>query len=148
MKNKRQEKILELISKKEIQTQDELLKLLSSEGHKVTQATVSRDIKELKLSKVAGKGGKYRYSGGMGVNEPESRFITLCSQNATSVDTAKNMSVIRCLSGTAGAVCAAIDHNNYPNVVGTIAGDDTILIIFKSDTEAAEFSKKAASIIS
>ena len=149
MKNKRQEKILELISGNEIQTQEELLKMLNDSGYNVTQATVSRDIKELKLVKVTTSNGKYRYSVGArsNSNEPESRFISMCEQNALSSDYAGNICVIRCLSGTANAICAAIDVAKS-DIVGTIAGDDTIFILFKTPLQAEDFCRHILRIIS
>ncbi|HNX14678.1 MAG TPA: arginine repressor [Oscillospiraceae bacterium] len=149
MKNKRQERILELIASKEIQTQDDLLKMLNDSGYNVTQATVSRDIKELKLVKVTTSNGKYRYSVGTrsNLNEPESRFISMCEQNAITSDFAGNICVIRCLSGTANAICAAMDVARN-DIVGTIAGDDTIFILFKTPQQAEDFSAHILRIIS
>jgi len=149
MKNKRQERILELIAANEIQTQDDLLKMLNDSGYNVTQATVSRDIKELKLVKVTTSNGKYRYNVGTrsNSNEPESRFISMCEQNAISSDFAGNICVIRCLSGTANAICAAMDVARS-DIVGTIAGDDTIFILFKTAQQAEDFSAHILRIIS
>ena len=125
------------------------MRMLNADGYNVTQATVSRDIKDLKLIKLSLANGKYRYStaGNGATREPETRFISLCSQNGISADFAENICVIKCMSGTANAICAAIDVHNYPNIVGTLAGDDTIFVLFKSDIEAEDFASKMNGII-
>ncbi|MCQ4022261.1 MULTISPECIES: arginine repressor [unclassified Ruminococcus] len=138
MKSKRQTKILELISTSEINTQDSLLAKLNECGFNVTQATVSRDIKELKLQKVVTSGGKYKYASASKV--PQSltgSFNSLFSGSVTSIDYAGNMIVLKTVSGMAQGVCAAMDAVEIDGVVGTIAGDDTIFVVARNDAQAA-----------
>lgn len=137
MKSKRQTKILELIKAYEISTQDELLSKLNDSGFTVTQATVSRDIRELKLQKVATSSGKYKYAAA--AKTPQSltgNFNALFSASVTSVDCAGNMIVLKTVSGMAQGVCAAMDAVEIDGVVGTIAGDDTIFVVAKNDVTA------------
>ncbi len=142
MKNKRQSKILQLVSSVDIQTQEELMTRLNDSGFNVTQATVSRDIKELKLIKVSGSNGKYRYSQSAKktADENGTRFLTLCRHSAVSSDFAGNICVVRCMSGSANALCAALDSVETSGLVGTIAGDDTIFALFRTPEEASAFS--------
>lgn len=138
MKKRRHEKILELIGSHSVDTQEELLRLLRQEGFEVTQATVSRDIKELRLVKAQTGSGKYRYTAPKdGSRDMSSRFFSLFSDNTVSVQSACNMVVIKCLTGMAQAVCAAMDSLHWEGIVGTLAGDDTIFVVMK-DPECAE----------
>ena len=125
MKKNRHDKILEIIEKHEIETQGELAQRLRDSGFKVTQATVSRDIREMGLVKVATAGGRQKYESARPVNEEENRFIRVLRDSVQSVDQAQNLLVIRTGSGMAMAAAAALDHLNFPEVVGCIAGDDT-----------------------
>lgn len=137
MKSRRHAKILEIIDEYPIETQDELLTRLKSEGYKATQATISRDIKDLRLVKTSGSDGKYRYmSASKSSTDIRSNFSTLFSSSVVSIAFAQNIVVIKTLSGMAQAVCAALDSIDYTAVVGTIAGDDTIFIACRS-TELA-----------
>ncbi|MGN0456574.1 MAG: arginine repressor [Acutalibacteraceae bacterium] len=138
MKSRRQSKILELINKNEINTQEGLLTKLVDSGFNVTQATVSRDIKELKLQKVVTSDGKYKYASAS--KAPQSltgSFNSLFSGSVTSVDYAGNMIVLKTVSGMAQGVCAAMDAVEIEGVVGTIAGDDTIFVVARNDSSAA-----------
>lgn len=138
MKSRRQSKILELINTSEINTQDGLLTRLNESGFNVTQATVSRDIKELKLQKVVTSDGKYKYISAS--KSPQSLtgiFNSLFSGSVTSVDCAGNMIVLKTVSGMAQGVCAAMDAVEIEGVVGTIAGDDTIFVVARSESSAA-----------
>ncbi|HCA04283.1 MAG TPA: arginine repressor [Ruminococcaceae bacterium] len=137
MKSGRHEKILDIISEYPIETQDELLKKLRESGYKATQATISRDIKELRLVKTLGSDGKYRYASVSSSSDMRSNFGSLFSGSAVSLDSAQNIVVIKTLSGMANAVCAALDSMDNTVVVGTIAGDDTIFIACRS-SEAAQ----------
>ena len=129
MKSMRHSKILEIVSKNSIETQDELLTLLRAEGYKATQATISRDIKDLRLIKALGPDGKYRYIAASSVSaDLRSNFTRMFSQSVVSVGRAQNMVIIKTLSGMANALCAAIDAGENSAIVGTIAGDDTIFI--------------------
>lgn len=137
MKNDRHEKILELVARREISTQDELLNMLRESGYNVTQATISRDIKQLRLVKTLSGGGKYIYT----VEKSESndlslKFDTLLSESAIRIDYVTNQVLIKCYSGLANAVCAALDTMHFDGIVGTLAGDDTILIIMRTQNDA------------
>ena len=138
MKLNRHAKILELIKQYPITTQEELLKRLEAEGYVVTQSTVSRDIKTLRLQKTHAIDGKQRYSAPTGI-QPDIRngFNGILSGSVTSVETAQNIVVVKTFSGMASAACAAIDSMNLENVVGSLAGDDTIFIACK-DNDSAE----------
>lgn len=139
MKTRRHTKILELVQEYDIETQDELLKYLREAGFDVTQATVSRDIKELRLAKILAPNGKYKYStGGEKTRDISSKFYSLFSDSVISVDAAQNMLVIKCLTGMAQAVCASMDAMYWQGFVGTLAGEDTIFIVCSSDATALE----------
>ena len=137
MKLSRQEKIIELISANDISTQDELSSLLNELGYKATQATISRDIKSLGLRKVPfGTGQKYalpaaRESG----NE---KYLRILNDGLVRLDQASNMVVIRTYSGMAMAVAAAVDELKLVQIVGSIAGDDTIMCACRSESDAAQ----------
>ncbi len=134
MKARRQTKILELIKDKRIETQEELLNELRNQGYNVTQATVSRDIKELKLIKIPVGDGNYKYA-----TAPQKSFaipletLSIFTSSVTSVDYSANIVVLRTNSGMAQAVCAAFDNVHRSGVVGTIAGDDTIFIATRGE---------------
>lgn len=137
MKQRRLDKILELIEQHDIGTQEELLSLLRKSGFNVTQATVSRDIKELRLVKTLSSKGEYIYSTAKSENNNlSSKFDTLLMESAIKIDYVFNQIVIKCYSGLANAVCAALDSQHFEGMVGTIAGDDTILIIMRSEQHA------------
>ena len=133
MKTKRQTKMLELIKKHDIETQEELSDYLQKEGYQVTQATVSRDIRELKLTKVAMSNGRQKYAALTEANEDLSEKYTRVFRDAfVSMDMAQNMLVIKTVSGMAMAVAAAIDAMHLHEIVGCIAGDDTIMCAVRS----------------
>ncbi|MCR4590776.1 MAG: arginine repressor [Lachnospiraceae bacterium] len=137
MKKKRQEMILSLIGERDIDTQDGLCEALKQAGFDVTQATVSRDIKELKISKVALENGGQRYVSGIQGKKPDDeRNVTILREAAASLEVAGNLLVIKTLSGMAMAVAAAVDGMNLPEIVGCIAGDDTIMCAIKTAGEA------------
>ena len=137
MKSSRHSKILEIINEYPIETQDELLSRLKTEGYKVTQATISRDIKDLRLVKTLGSDGKYRYTGAQASSsEIRSNFDQLFLSSVVSMDLAQNIVVIKTLSGMANAVCAALDSTGNNAIVGTIAGDDTIFVACRTDEHA------------
>lgn len=133
MKYSRHSKILEIINKYEIETQEDLAKTLCSNGFNVTQATVSRDIKELRLIKVLTKEGRYKYAT---LKQHETsiseRFKKLFRDSVISIDYAGNMIVIKTLVGAASAAAAALDALNLKDVVGSIAGDDTIFVLIRN----------------
>ena len=133
MKTKRQTKMLELIKKHDIETQEELSDYLQKEGYQVTQATVSRDIRELKLTKVAMSNGRQKYAALTEANEDLSEKYTRVFRDAfVSMDLAQNILVIKTVSGMAMAVAAAIDAMHLHEIVGCIAGDDTIMCAVRS----------------
>ena len=133
MKTKRQTKMLELIKKHDIETQEELSDYLQKEGYQVTQATVSRDIRELKLTKVAMSNGRQKYAALTEANEDLSEKYTRVFRDAfVSMDMAQNILVIKTVSGMAMAVAAALDAMHLHEIVGCIAGDDTIMCAVRS----------------
>ena len=133
MKTKRQTKMLELIKKHDIETQEELSDYLQKEGYQVTQATVSRDLRELKLTKVAMSNGRQKYAALTEANEDLSEKYTRVFRDAfVSMDMAQNILVIKTVSGMAMAVAAAIDAMHLHEIVGCIAGDDTIMCAVRS----------------
>nr|WP_317412213.1 arginine repressor [uncultured Solibaculum sp.] len=137
MKAKRHAKILELIQQRPIDTQEELLKSLKEYGYDVTQATVSRDIKELRLIKSLDRAGRYRYSSAkQDMDGISSKFHSLFADAVISIDYAQNILVVKCFSGMANAACAALDSMHWEGVVGTLSGDDTFLIICRSESHA------------
>lgn len=137
MKKRRHKLILELIEQFDIGTQEELLAMLRERGYDVTQATVSRDVKELRLLKALGANGVYKYSvEKVKDNGYTGMFDALFQSAMTKVDYAGNICVIKCSPGLAGAACATIDAMNVSEVVGTIAGDDTIFMLCRTDDEA------------
>lgn len=136
MKSKRHAKILEIIRKYDVETQEELSELLEEEGFQVTQATVSRDIRELKLTKVSMNNGRQKYAA---LSEPaedlSEKYIRVLKDGFASMDMAQNILVVRTVSGMAMAVAAALDAMNFHEIVGTIAGDDTIMCAVRSVEE-------------
>lgn len=150
MKNKRQELILKLVSENTVSTQEELQKLLTENGCSVTQATVSRDINELALIKVCTSTGLYKYSV-PNLNrfsaEDNSSFFSILNDGVVSVDYAMNTVVVKCHTGMAQAVCAKLDKTGIENVVGTLAGDDTIFILMRTERDAARLLKELEMVI-
>lgn len=137
MKTKRHAKILEIVRSRAVNTQEELLDLLRQEGYSVTQATVSRDIKELRLVKTLDSDGVYRYAASKAESDNMSgQFNTLFSDAVRAVDYAGNLVVVRCLPGMAQAVCASMDATPWKNIVGTLAGEDTFVCILKTEDQA------------
>ena len=148
MKSRRHAKILDIIAEYPIERQDELLTRLKDEGYKATQATISRDIKDLRLVKTLGSDGKYRYvSAAKNSTDIRSNFSSLFASSVNSIDFAQNIVVIKTLSGMAQAVCAALDSNDYKAVVGTIAGDDTIFIACRSSQLAVNLTEELKKLI-
>ena len=141
MKSKRHEKILELIRDNDIETQEQLLQQLQECGFNTTQATISRDIKQLRIIKELGPNGTYRYSASAKPVEHafSSKLNIIFSQCVTSVDYAQNIIVIKTLPGLASAACSALDSMRIDTLVGTLAGDDTAFLLMKDNTSADEF---------
>ena len=137
MKTVRQVAILDIIEKQEIETQEELASALNARGIRVTQATVSRDIKELRLLKVLTPSGKYKYAtGDQADNNLTDRFIRMLAESLLSVSSANNLIVVKTLSGSANVAAEALDSMHWPEVLGTLAGDNTVLLIIRSNEEA------------
>ncbi len=136
MKTVRQVAILDIIEKQEIETQEELASALNARGIRVTQATVSRDIKELRLLKVLTPSGKYKYAtGDQADNNLTDRFIRMLAESLLSVSSANNLIVVKTLSGSANVAAEALDSMHWPEVLGTRAGDNTVLMIIRSNEE-------------
>ena len=141
MKTTRHNKILELINKYQITTQEELIEHLREEGYDVTQSTVSRDIKQLRLTKTLMPEGKYRYQASPSTEKgAKNNFGTIFSSSVISIEEAMNIVVLKTFSGMAQAACAALDMMSFDFIVGTLAGDDTIIVVCKD----AETAKKCA----
>ena len=141
MKYKRHSLILELIQKENIETQEELSERLKEKGLDVTQATISRDIKELRLIKILNDKGTYKYAltaNEVNENANASRLYSIIKEGITKINYAGNMIVIKCYAGMAQAACAAIDSLQINGVVGTLAGEDTIFIVAVSEAVALE----------
>ncbi len=142
MKNKRQEKILEIISSSDIETQESLLDRLREAGYDVTQATVSRDIRELQLIKVTSKGG-YKYAQRETEETRQSaKYVNILRETVISVENANNMIVIKTYSGMAQAAAAAIDALLSDSLLGCIAGDDTIFAVAHTSNSAVSIVKQ------
>ena len=138
MKQKRQEKILEVISNYDVDTQVRLMELLKESGFSATQATLSRDIRELRLVKVMTDTGIYKYDVPTQekVTEMSTKFRSIFSEAVVSVDYAFHIVVIKCHVGMASAACAALDNMKIRDVVGSIAGDDTIFVLLRNEQQA------------
>ena len=149
MKISRHAKIIELISQYDIETQEELAEYLNSAGFKVTQATVSRDIRDLKLTKVSVGGGKQKYIIHR-QEEPEmsEKYMRVLRDGYVSMDMAQNILVIKTVSGMAMAVAAAVDAMRWDEVVGCIAGDDTIMCAIRTVEDTAAVMDKIRKIVS
>lgn len=148
MKVGRQSKIIELITKYEVETQDELAELLERAGYYVTQATISRDIRELKLTKIATEGGRQKYialqSREAGLAE---KYVRVLRDGYVSMDMAQNIIVIKTVSGMAMAVAAALDAMHIEGIVGCIAGDDTIMCAIRTLPDTAKVMEKISKLV-
>jgi transcriptional regulator of arginine metabolism len=148
MKIERQTKILELIVKNEIGTQEELTAKLEEAGFNATQATVSRDIREMKLTKVADASGKLRYVAFKTTQDDmNEKYIRIFLDGFVSMDNAGNILVVKTVSGMAMAVAAALDHMDFPEIVGSIAGDDTIMCAVRTLDDTVVLMSKLKKII-
>ncbi|MDD6638593.1 MAG: arginine repressor [Lachnospiraceae bacterium] len=148
MKTKRQTKILELIQKHDIETQEELSAYLTREGFQVTQATVSRDIRELKLTKIAMDNGRQRYAvlsdADTGMAE---KLVRVLREGFVSMDYAGNILVIKTVSGMASAVGAAVDAIKLSEIIGSIAGDDTLMCVIRTEEDAVNIMNKLRKLV-
>lgn len=149
MKVSRHAKIIELISQYDIETQEELAEYLNNAGFKVTQATVSRDIRDLKLTKISVNGGRQKYiihrQDETGINE---KYMRVLRDGYVSMDMAQNILVIKTVSGMAMAVAAAVDAMKWHEVVGCIAGDDTIMCAIRTADDTELVMDKIRKIVS
>ncbi len=143
MKNKRHNKIIEIIESGIVETQDELIEILNREGYSVTQATVSRDLKSLGVVKVSTRDNRYRYSlphsAGHDNKRISEKYKAILRETVIRVDYAINTVVVNTYPGMAQAAAAALDGIGGENIVGTLAGDDTIFIVMRSEAAAADF---------
>ncbi len=147
MKTTRHTKILEIISKYEVETQEELAARLEQEGYPVTQATVSRDIRQLKLTKVSLKNGRQKYAALAEPQKDLSKYIRVFRDGFRSMDMAQNILVIKTVSGMAMAVAAALDAMECHEIVGSIAGDDTIMCAIRTVEDTASLMKRLGKIV-
>ncbi|MDF2587632.1 MAG: arginine repressor, ArgR [Anaerocolumna sp.] len=148
MKVGRQSKIIELINKHDIETQEELADLLTKAGYNVTQATISRDIRELKLTKVSVEDGKQKY---IVLNNTETglseKFVRVLKDGFISMDMAQNIIIVKTVSGMAMAVAAALDALHIHGIMGCIAGDDTVMCVIKTTEETIAVMEKLNKLI-
>lgn len=148
MKKNRQEKMLELISRYEIETQDELIEKLRESGIDVTQATVSRDIRELKIAKLTTGKGTYRYVLPRHAEDtPTIKFSAALTDSIVSINYAVNLAVIKTYPGLASAVAAGIDRMNLHQILGCVAGDDTILVVTQDEECASAFAEQVRELL-
>lgn len=148
MKNSRHSKILDIINEYNIETQDELITKLCESGFDVTQATVSRDIKQLQLVKISTEDGKYKYALPRRDDLASSvKFKSILRDTAITVQDAENIVVIKTYPGMANAAAAAVEALAGETIIGCIAGDDTIFIVVKTDEEATSFTENLRSIL-
>lgn len=151
MKNARHAKILELIEQQSIDKQEELLVQLRNNGFNVTQATVSRDIRELHLVKTATGDGGFRYVSSFERNKPRhqpNRFENIFRESVLKTDYAGNFVMVRCFTGMANAACEVFDSMVWKDVVGTLSGDDTFLVLTRSEESARGLSEQLQQYIS
>ena len=149
MKSQRQAKILEIIANRNVETQEQLLAALQKEGFRGTQATISRDIKELRIVKELTSLGTYRYTTSAGEisGSFSTRLNTIFRECVIGFDYAQNIIVIRTLPGLASAAGSAIDAMNMSLVVGTLAGDDTVMVVMRDSNAAAAFCGEIRNLI-
>ena len=139
MKNARQAMILEIITQEPVETQEQLLKLLRERGIDSTQATISRDIKQMRLIKEPAGQGIYRYAVSDQRGRPNlaEKLQTILRESVIEINSAQNLVVIKTMPGLASGACSALDHMNPPDMLGSIAGDDTAFIAMKDSESAA-----------
>ena len=148
MKTVRQQRILELIQMHDIEKQEELVQMLCEDGFDVTQATVSRDISQLRLKKVSGKNGKLVYKAAESKHQQaEPKYLRILKESYVSMDMAMNILVIKTVSGMAMAAAAALDACHFSVIVGCIAGDDTIMCAVRTVPDTIHLMKKIESIL-
>lgn len=141
MRYSRQNKVLEIIRNNEVDTQEMLCQLLKDAGFEVTQATVSRDIKELQLIKAQSANGKYKYVQNKDEGPISNRFVKIFKETITSVESAGNIIVIKTLTGCANAAAEAIDSLNLGHIIGSVAGDNTIIAVIEDEKYVPDLLK-------
>lgn len=148
MKYNRHAKILEIIDKNAIETQEEIAEKLKEAGMDVTQATISRDIKELRLVKVMTPDGRSRYASiTKAENVTSYKLMKIFAETFVSSDYANNIVIVKTLPGMAHAAASAIDSMGWPEIVGTVAGDDTIMIVCRAEKIAEEIAEKFGKMV-
>ena len=147
MKKERHEKIIEIVQMNDIETQEELIEKLRESGFAATQATISRDIRELKLTKSTDRHGKYKYFISSTGEESGDVYVQTLSRSIKSADWTMNMVVVHTYSGMAQAVAAGIDAHDAASILGCVAGDDTILIILRDEEQAKRYFARIHSLI-
>jgi arginine repressor len=149
MKVTRHAKILEIINSKDIETQEELADELKKSGMNITQATVSRDIKELKLIKVLSESGKYKYATIIHTeNFLSNKLVNIFSQTVIGIESVDKFVILKTISGSASAAAEAIDSLNFDGIAGTIAGDNTIFVLTRDNEKAQTITRKMKKMIS
>lgn len=148
MKKKRHEKIIDLITRYEVETQEELVDRLRADGYELTQATVSRDIRELKLSKIPNGRGKQKYVAFQGEEvQLGDKYARVLKEGYVSMDLAQNLLVLKTVSGMAMAVAAAVDAMSIEEVVGCIAGDNTVMMAMRNVQDARIVMEKIGRMV-
>ncbi len=149
MKFQRQSKILELVEKEQIDTQEDLSRRLRDYGFSTTQATISRDIKELRLVKVMTPDGTYKYASAASENEAGmiGRIRNIFKECVVSINSAQNIVVIKTLPGLGSAAGYAVDALHQPEMIGSIAGDDTVFVVMSTTEKAEEFREQSRSLL-
>jgi transcriptional regulator of arginine metabolism len=148
MKNSRQSKIIEIIENNVVETQEELAELLRANGINITQATVSRDIKELRLIKVLDESGRYKYA--MLKNQDNyqnDRLVKMFADSVINIDYSGNMIVLKTIPGTASAAAAAIDGLGWKEIIGSLAGDDAIFIVVRENEDIRHLVEKFENLV-
>ena len=147
MKNKRQEKILELIDRYQIDTQEDLIRRLSEAGYAATQATISRDIRELKLVKTSTVDGAYKYTLPTRREVHTPKFNSAIAGSVTRIDCAGNIVVVHSYPGMAQPIASCIDAIGHPDILGCVGGDDTIVVVIREAEKSGEMCEKIRQII-
>jgi len=144
MKSARQEEIIDIIQSTDVETQEQLLDHLKRRGYSATQATISRDIKDLRLVKELTSSGSYRYarSEHKMSSAADSRLRNIFKEGVISVDVAQNIVVVRTMPGLASGACSALDNMDIPDIVGSLAGDDTGILIMRDNAAAQQLSNE------
>ena len=148
MKQNRQSRILEIISGNTVETQEQLIKMLREDGYDVTQATISRDIRELRLTKISCGLGVYKYVvSNQDGHTHSAKYINILKETVIEIDHAGNLVVVKTYSGMAQAAAAALDSMEWREIIGSIAGDDTIMLVLRSAEASRAFATELAGLL-